>query len=338
MFGPCRRGVVAAMCVAPWLVLGAPAARAQGGPSAEELSAARSLFAEALRDEEAQRYQDALRKFQAVREVRDTSSIEYRIGTCYEGLGQAAAAYTAYRRATSVGQYDAQGSDVVGAAQVRLDALAKHVARLTLALPEHAPADAEVRVDDTPVARAALSEPIAVEPGTHVVTATATGATPFRSEIVLPEGAPVSLSISLEPPPGPIAAPVIAAPEATVAEGPGTTPGWIAAAGGGALLATSVVLFFVRQSDISKLNRDCPNAVCPPGANRGDLESTRSRALVEGPAAIVLGIAGVATTGLGAYFVLTARGGPSPSRATVTHIAPLIGWRTGGLSLAGTFR
>jgi hypothetical protein len=326
------------MCVVPCLILLAPTARAQGGPSAEELSAARSLFAEALRDEEARRFQDALRKFQEVREVRDTASIEYRIGTCYEGLGQAAAAYAAYRRATGFGQYDAPSSDVVGAAQLRLEALAKHVARLTLALPEHAPADVEVRVDDAPIARATLSEPIAVEPGTHVVTATATGATPFRSEIVLPEGAPVSLSISLEPLPAPTAAPAIRAPMPVVTAGAGTVPGWIVIAVGGALVATSAVLLIAREADISRLQQNCPNTVCLPGANRGDLESTRSRALVEGPLATAFGIAGVASAALGTYFVLAARPAPPSSPGAMTYVSPWLAWQAGGLSLVGTFR
>jgi hypothetical protein len=63
-------------------------AQAQSNNGVDGLDAARKLFADALRDEENGDFVSALEKFGRVRSVRDTASIEYRVGTCYEGLGK----------------------------------------------------------------------------------------------------------------------------------------------------------------------------------------------------------------------------------------------------------
>jgi hypothetical protein len=346
-----RRYRRAAM-VTLWVVVQAQVARAQtqtqtrDSANGDDLAAARALFANALRDEEAKRFVDALDKFQRVRAVRDTAAIEYRIGTCFEGLGRAAPAYVAYREATVLGQDDVRSADVVAAALDRLHALAKQLGWLSLALPANASADVEVRVDDGVMPLEALREPLVLEPGRHVVTARARDARPFRSEIVLPEGAHVSLTIALEPvaSPAPTAPPNPADVEPTMPpppappighEGTSTVPGWITIAGGGALLLGSMGVAIGRSHDISTIKNACADG-CSLG-DRDSLESTRSRALAEGPIAIVLGGAGLVAAGVGVYLVVMAkdasRTGPASAR-----LVPLLASGAGGLAFEGEFR
>jgi hypothetical protein len=293
-------------------------AQTASGPSADPLAPARALFADALRDEDAQRFSDALQKFVRVRAVRDTASIEYRIGACYEGLGQPLPAFAAYKQATVLGQSDLESADVVTAAVDRLRDLAKHIARLTLVLPSPAPADMQVRVDGAPVSQLADRDPVPLQPGSHVVIVTATGVAPFRSEVVLSEGAQASLPVSL----------TRLAPD-TPPDGAARTAGWIAIAAGGALLVTSAVLLLARHDDISTLDRACPGGLCPPDANALALDSTRNHALVEGPVGAAFGIAGIAATGVGAVLVLTSKG---------TRVVPLLAPDRGGVAVAGVFR
>ncbi len=327
-----RRAGVAALCAAGGVLLVAARSLAQAEPGEDRLAGARSLFAEALRDEGAMRFAEALPKFQRVRDVRDTASVEYRIGTCLEGVGQPAQAYAAYREATVLGRDDAQSTDVVAAAIERLRALEKHVARLVLVLSPRAPGDTEVRIDASAVPARAMLEPIPLEPGTHVVTASAKDATPFRSEVVLPEGAQASLSIALEPRP------------AVEAGAPGSsassvrTTGWIAVAGGGALAGAAAVLLLARHLDIASLGRACPGGQCPPGANAAELQSTRDRALIEGPAALVSGAVGLVAASAGAWLVLSARDTPSASPPATARLVPVVSWGGGGLALAGVFQ
>jgi hypothetical protein len=333
------------LCIALWAAGWATVARAQpvDRSSPDELAAARSLFAEALRDEEAKRFAEALVLFQRVRAVRDTAPVEYRIGTCHEGLGQAVPAYTAYRQAIALGQSDERNAEVVAAALERLAVVERRVARLTLALPERAPADAQVHVDDAAVSRAELGEPIVLEPGPHVVTATAPGGAPSRSEVVVPEGGRVFFTVPLEPTPGSPLLPVPASHTGGAVEtvaapaSAGRTAGWIACAGGGVLLVGSAAVLLVRASEIDKLNRDCPGGHCQAGLDPADLTSTRSRALVEGPVAAALAIAGALSVGAGAYLVLTTPDGSAHS-VRAARVLPLVDRGAAGIAVAGTFQ
>jgi len=312
--------------------MGAPAAWAQPA-DADRLAAARALFSDALRDEEAGRFPDALQKFERVREVRDTAPVEYRIGTCHEGLGKPARAYAAYRDAVALGQDDANNLDVVRGALDRLDALGHRVARLTLVLPEGVPPDTEVRIDDAPVARNEMTRPVPVEPGSHVVTAVATGAPPFRSEIVLPAGAQASLTVSIGS--GATPSPIDVSHAAAGPAPNWRTAGFVLAGAGTTLVVAAVVLLVGREDDIAMLDRACPGSACPPGANAGALESTRNRALVEGPLGAVFGGVGAAMMGLGAYLVLSARAAQDPPAAAVGPLVAGDGW---GLRVIGSFQ
>ncbi len=304
------------------------AAPAPGDP----LAAGRALFAEALADEQAGRFAAALEKFQRVERIKETASIEYRIGTCYESLGRAPAAYGAYQAALTMAERDPAMSDVARASHERLDALSKHVARLTLALPDATPADASVRVDEQPVAREALSAPLVLEPGAHAVAADASGRVPFRSQIALPEGGEASLAIILATAPAAPQEPAAAAPAgATSAR---RTAGWIFLAAGGALLAGSATALVLRQVDITSLQTSCPSGLCPAGSNRSDLEATRNRALAEGPIAAGLGAGALAAAALGLYFVLSGPTAPAAARAV---LAPALCGDKPGVTLEGAF-
>ncbi len=262
--------------VAPWLLVVATVARAEPEAGGDALAAARALFADALHREDAGQYAEALQKFRQVQGVRDTAAIEYRIGTCYEGLGQPGPAYAAYSEAVALGRGDPKVADVVQSAADRMAALAKQVADLTLVQPPAAPAPA---------------------------TATPTAA--------------------VAPSPAPDASP----PR-------GNTAGLVLLGVGGTLVAAGAVLLVVRLEDISTLDRECPRGLCPVGSTAGDLESTRSRALAEGPVGVALGAAGIAAAGIGAAIVLGTRGRGAPAAT----IAPLVVAGGFGLGVGGSFR
>ena len=307
------------------LVATVAGAQASAPPSPDPLAAARALFGEALRDENAERFGEALEKFERVRAVRDTPSIEYRIGSCYEGLGDAVLAFRAYLAAQALGQGDPQSRDVLRAASDRLDGLAKRVARLTLVMPSPGSPSAEARVDDGVVAPGVGA--MALAPGHHVVSATADGAIPFRSDIVLAGGDQVSVTVVL----GPKAA-ATAPPETD--RRPLATVGWLAIGGGVLLTAASVVLLVVRHDEIANLNRACPGGACPSSADASSLEATRSRALVEGPLGIACGVAGLALAGGGVYWVTRGH----PSSGVALGVVPMVARESAGLAVTGALR
>jgi hypothetical protein len=329
-----RRMLVASLACATCCLLDGQAACSQPDDAgADSLAAARALFADGVRDEEAGRFSEALEKFLHVREVRDTAPVEYRVGSCEEGIGKSTAAYTAYRQAIALGQGDSTNLEVVRAAVDRLDALGHRVARLMLALPDGAPADVDVRIDNASVARAALTQPVPVEPGPHVVTAAAKGSPPFRSEIFLPAGAQASVTVSLSFPSA--ALPSEDVPGATPRSSQGRrTAGFVLVGGGAAVVAAAAILLVGRQEDIATLNRTCPRGLCRPGTDAGAADSTRARALVEGPLAAALGGVGTAMAGVGAYLVLSAHSAQDSPSMAVEPMAACGAW---GVRVAGSF-
>ncbi len=358
-----RLALAATLAVAATLAGGGRSvAHADGGEtSPEALAAARALFAEALRDESARRFEVALDEFRRVRNVRDTPAIEYRIGRCLEGLHQPAPAYDAYRAAVALGQGDTTMAGVVTAARQRMDELSGHVARLRVSVPPEVGADLEVRVDGDLVARERLAEPLSLEPGTHVVTVTSKQSAPFRGEIALPEGGQATLTPTISPtatpaidtaPPAPRPSPEPARgrlPEGPPSGGGRAVGGGILTATGGALLVGSLVTLLVRSGDIASLDQSCPRGQCPATANEGTLESTRNRALAEGPIGAALAGGGVIAAGLGIYLLWTSRarpvssgvGAPGDDRRTVLTrlglLVPTVQSHGVGAGLAGSF-
>jgi len=321
-------------------------AQAQSNNGVDGLDAARKLFADALRDEENGDFVSALEKFGRVRSVRDTASIEYRVGTCYEGLGRPASALAAYESAIVLGEGEADSADVVRGARDRIHVVARRVARLTLRLSSLAPADSDVRIDDVPLSARERRASIPLDPGKHIVTATAAGALPYRGEINPSDGEEISMQIPLDPRPAAAALDASVRPEASApatqmipasretppAHSARATIGWSALVGGGALIAASAVVLLVRDQQISDLSRSCPMGQCPRGANESALTGERSTALAEGPAGVAIGTVGLISAAVGAYFLLLGNDDAPATPAAGIRVLPLA-WRYGAGAL-----
>lgn len=300
---------------------GVPVSLVVGGDalaqSPADLAGGRQLFVEALSDEEHGRFAAALEKYRRVQEIRDTVNVRYRIGASLEGLGKVARSVDAYSAAIKLGTDNGTDADVVRAAQARLDVLRPRVAHLSLRLPpSRSWPDAEVAVDSEPVALDGLSD-LPLDPGPHVVTATAKGASPFRAQISLSEGGRADLPIVLEPA---AAAPPPPAPAPTTTTKPYRTIGLVAGAAGGLLMIGGAIVLVLRSSAISELHDSCPNGNCP-ASREEELRGTRDRALVEGPVGVALLAAGAVAAGTG--IVLFTISGHDTKTATTLVPSPV---------------
>ncbi len=323
--------------------------------TADELAQARTLFSDALRDQDQKHFDIALEKFRRVAAVRDTAPVRYRIGSCLEGLGNLAQATAAYQAAVDAGQADRAQDDVVRASRTRIEALARRVPRVSISLSGRLPGDADVRIDDRRVPPEALKETIPLDPGEHVITATANGSKPFRTVVFLAEGGVAPVTIPLDPDPNappfvPTGRDTLESPVATVIRpsdaastsaptkgGSGQrTAGVVVVAGGGALVVSGVVVYILRASAVATLDDACPGGMCP-AARRDELDATRSRALVYGPVAAGLGIAGVAALGVGSYLLLTAPTNDTSTTRSHARIVPVVGGNVAGLEISGAF-
>jgi hypothetical protein len=186
---------------------------------------------------------------------------------------------------------------VFAKARTEAKALAKDlepkIPQLTLEL-EHAPPGVRVLVDDAEVAPAALSSPLALNPGKRVVRATL-GALEERAEVELDAGQTRKLNMDLSKlaePKGPKRTTEVAPTS------PGTSP-WVyvgfGVAGAGVLVGG--VTGALALSKGSTVDDGCVDARCPPSTH-DDIDSGRMLGNVSTVAFIVAavgaGIGGVA--------------------------------------------
>ena len=308
------------------LLLLAPAFAAAQTPA--ELSDARKTFTSALTDEEHGNFEVALEKFRRVQAVRETVAVRYRVGACLEALGRLKEASVAYEGAIALGSGgDPSNAESIKAARAKVADIGKRMPQLSLIVSETAPPGVEVELDHEVVPAAALRAPILVDPGPHVVSANAPGATPFRTDLALAEGAHLSLAIPLVvPPPAIVPPPPIAPPKKEVppdsSEHRPNVAGWIAVGAGAALLVGAGAFVLVRHGEISDLNRACTGGVCPR-SREAELTSLRSHAVTNGTVGATFAVAGVVAAGVGAYLLLV-KGGPAVSASVSATDARLI--------------
>jgi hypothetical protein len=198
---------------------GASAATAHPAPTAAQLQTARDLFASATKDEDAQRWADALEKLHKVAEVKLTAGVRYHTAFCEEKLGLSATALTHYTEA-----FDAAGREKNRDVQELLKPpflsdLRARVPTLTVEVPPDA-VGAEVTVDGHLHPQNLWSVAVPLDPGVHRIEARAPDRVPFLREMALHEREVTVLDISLPrlantpPPPPPAPLPVASAPPA----------------------------------------------------------------------------------------------------------------------------
>ena len=290
----------------------------------EELKAARELFQEAYKDEQEKRFPEALEKFQRVAKVKESASVRYRIATVLASMGRLREARDMYRAlAATKASLAAADQEIADSAAERAAELDRRIPRLALRVEDDAPPDVRVTVDGAPVPVSTTPRSIELDPGDHVVSASARGSAPSEETVRLPEGAgdvPHTLAFTPEKPPEPPPPP------------PSTskTLPWIAVGGGAALVVTGSVLLLLREGLIDDIETACPNNVCPTRL-RDAVESDRDEAKLFGPLGGAFAIAGLAAIGAGIYFLVRS---PPPTRNAMTRIVkPTIG----GVRLALTF-
>lgn len=289
-----------ALCLA--LGLAPAVAHAQ---TPDELQQARELFQQGYRDEQEKRFAEALEKFRRVASVKETPAVRYRIGAALEGLGRLREARDTFRAlAAASDQMKADEQDIAASATERVVDLDRRVPKLLVRV-EGPPPDVRLVVDGAPVAASAQGTAIELDPGDHVIAATAPGHQPFETKIVAEERAETPVAVVLEKDAPPF---FLTAPRKTFA---------IVVIGAGAAAAvTGAALLFARESSISDLEDACPGGLCP-GGRRAELEETRDRAALFGPLGGVFVAVGVVAIGAGIYLLTR----PAPARAAAAVFA-----------------
>ncbi len=287
----------------------------------EERSHLRHRFQEGLAQQAAGNWAQALTIFKEIAETLPTPQVRFNIAWCEEKLGQLVAALGDYQLAAA----DARAKDapnVLAEAEASLKSLQQRVPRLKLRRGAGA-SSATIRLDGVRLGESALARPVPLDPGPHLIVATAPGYLKLEQEVRLSEGETETVVVELQRPHADIPPPPVA-PSGESSNLLAYTIGGI----GVASLVASGVFFLLRQQRLNQLEETCSPTACPESA-RGAWEDGKRFTLL-GNITAAVGATGV---GVGAVILLTdtndAPSGPLTTSRTTGSYA--------GLEVVGSF-
>ncbi|MDB4938683.1 MAG: hypothetical protein JWP87_5655 [Labilithrix sp.] len=276
---------------------------------------AQQLFDRALADAEAGNLASACPKFLASQEADPKTSTLLNLASCYEKNGQTASAWGAFREAEGLARKVGR-SDWETAARTHAEALEPKLVRLTIQVPEASRVQGLTVVRDG--ARLAAGEwgvAIPVDPGEHVVSATATGRASWETKSEIRDASGSVVVPVLEPLPVPDAVPVVVAPPGDLPPRSDTwwttwrTAGVVGMGVGVLGVVAGGVLGLVAQSKYDGARGRCADA--PRGCPAGAVADADSAYRLATGATVVFVVSAVTIAG-GAAMVLF---GPADSRS-----------------------
>jgi tetratricopeptide (TPR) repeat protein len=354
---------VRACVLASSLLFVAAPLRAQSSDTA----AAESLFREGRTKMDAKDYAHACPKLEASFRLDPATGTLLALALCYESSGRTASAWAAYADAAARAKQEGR-ADREKAARARAAALEPKLARLSVALSpaaEQTPGIA-VQRDGVSIDAAALGSSIPVDPGDHVIVASAPGKRPWRTtvtvagetrNVVVPPLDDAAPAEAAKVPPTAQATPAIAAsspsaaaPESAQAPSASSssssssrTVGFVVGGVGLAGIATGAVLL-VRAGGLSSQSVDeQAKAIANPAdtqsaaAAKADHDAAKTSQLV----GFVAGGVGIAALGVGIVLIATSGHDASSPRAASSPrsawIQPDIAPGHAGIRFGGAF-
>jgi hypothetical protein len=304
-------GPIAVVLLLPFATALVSESSADALPTEGQLTAARGLFLEAEKDEDALRWQDALDKLTRIAAVKLTSGIRYHIALCEEHLGHLVSALRDYKAAANQAREE-NAADVLRLVDKRVIDSTERIPQLVLVLVPSLP-NATVRLDGETIRPGV---PIPVDPGTHNVDAVAPGFAEATRIVTLEERASTSIEVKLDPtaPPAPppvlVPAPEVTRPPPRTSTSRDRTPAMVAAAGAVGLAGFGVVAYVIAGNQ----QRDSVQACAQVLSLDPDACDARKNLIRAWDWAAVAGWAGAAGAGAFAVFALTRRHHDAASR------------------------
>jgi hypothetical protein len=211
-----RRTVPAALVALAVGLTASHGARAQGGEAA-----ATALFDEGRKLMAAHKYAEACPKLAESERLAPSGGTLINLADCYEHTGQTASAWVAWKDAAA--RANAAGkADVEKRALSKAAALEPTLSRLTVSVDSASDvAGLEIKNDGVAVGHAELGVALPVDPGSHLVEATAPKKKPFSTKVdVAAKQTDAKVTVTLEDEPEAVAPP----PPVTPGTGPTTPP------------------------------------------------------------------------------------------------------------------
>lgn len=284
---------------------------------------AQQLFDSALADAEHGDFAHACPKFLASQEADPKTSTLLNLGNCYEKNGQTASAWGAFREAEGMAQ-KAGRADWSAAAHARAEALEPKLLRLTIDVSDAAKVPGLVVTrDGARLSPAELGIAIPVDPGDHVVAASADGYISVEKHVAVSEASTTFPLPVLEKLPAPapearhVAFTPFRLPKAKVEKTHWSTMeiGGVAVVSAGVLtMASAGILALVASGNYDEAKGHCTDGAthgCDPAAVR-----TANRAYETANLATAVMVTGIVLTAAGAALVFFAPDEKKLAKAT----------------------
>ncbi len=290
----------------------APVASALAGP-AEDKATARELAQEGIAAAQAGDCATAIDRLERAEALYHAPPHLQFLGRCYAKAGRLVEATEAYRKLTLETlppNAPAAFKAAVAEATTELPKIEPRLGRLTVS-PSKAYPELAVDVDGKAWPSAALGVPRVIDPGSHVITATAKGFAPKEQTVDVGEGANESVTLTLSP--SATTTSTTTAPTApTTPEPPPASPwrtaGWVTAGVGAAAALAGGVTYLVAWRQWESLEADCPDNRCPAGT---DVSGRGGGANQLVDVSRVLAIGGGALAAAGVAMILLAPASPA---------------------------
>jgi hypothetical protein len=191
-----------------------------------ELALAETLYRQARDLMAAGNYAEACPKLKESYRIDPGTGTLLNLAACYEAEGKLASAWLGYASAVIAARRDRR-PDRVKYAEEHMQALEPKLSKLTVLVPADSDLpDLEIKLDGVVLGRASRGVPAPVDPGEHIVEASAPGREPWKTSVnigaeadlqnvtvppLAPASAPPQAPAPVQPP-APATPPVVAAP------------------------------------------------------------------------------------------------------------------------------
>lgn len=301
---------------------------------------ARANFQRALELEQARDYAGALKLFRQVGQVKLTPQVRYHIAACEENLGKMVAALGGYELALKHGQGMPAG--FLAEVEQSIEYLKQRIPTVIVSRGDGAQA-AVIELDGVQLGSKSIGIEVPLDPGPHVVRATASGYRDFEETLSVSEGDREEITIELVPVPAavaPVAPPPKTAPVQPEGEkGFGMLP-FVVGGSGLVLAAVGGVLLGVSQSKANEALELCGGTDCTAlGDTDGDAWYEARSALDSARTMEAIGWVGVGV-GVSALAAGTVMFFVDPGRKTEQarlRVLPSAPGSHAGVSLVGRF-
>ena len=308
--------------------------------AAADPAAARALFEEGTKALDKGDWDGACPKFDASYAMKPTVSALLNIAKCHDHGGKLTAAADDYQRALSLNEDTASQSrkkELAEYATEALKALQPRIPKLRI-VARDPPADLRVTRDGAALPLTALGVAIPMDPGEHVIVASAAGRRSQTMRVVLVERAQEEVRIDLfaddavTPPPPAAALPVAPPPrpvEAFAAPVSRGAPAWAWVAGATGLALGGVAIYFA----VDGAGANCGGPCKTPQFTQAEVDTLNARRHRDLAGGIALGAAGAIGIAVGAWGIASAP--RAPTTAITAH--PILARDQAGIALRGGF-